>query len=906
MNREKIGRILRPCAAPAAAAAAVLLLMGWLFREFSLYPLGEKNIAWCDMNQQVIPLLMDLKDILAGEGNLLLHMGNAGGMNFWGVFLFFLASPFSLLVAFVDKADMTAFMDVLVLLKMMTAAVTASVFFRKKFPSLGAPANAALSVAYAFCGYTMLFYQNIIWLDMMYIFPLLLLAMDRMLERGRPLLYILALAAMVVVNFYISYMVVLYVLLGAGAYVLLCAPPERRKTAVLTFCVASLAAALLSAAVWLPALLQYLSSGRGGSGLVANLSSGTLLGHYYTKFPLLFCTPLLFVFLPMLPLRDGRRRAQTAAGLLLFLLTLLPVALEPVNKMWHTGDYMSFPVRYGFIPVFLGLALAASAISFIREQNAALGAYRSRVYGLVLSVLAVWALWHVGDYMLERHQGEISAYTQTLWGDADSYAHLLTWFAAALVCCALVAALYRARALSYRVFSVALCALVAVGSLFNGAVYMGSAARDDAYFRQVTDLGGRIEDDSFYRVKVAEKYFDVNLMGAIGYNSLSHYTSLTSRDFMFAMKKLGYSSYWMEVNSNGGTLFSDALLGNAYTVTQEESFAFSRDVVYENNSLRILENAVRLPSALLSAASPEEMAALPSLPRGELQQYLFRELLGSDETLIVPYPVTQQDGVTITQGEFYQLQTTPDGVNTLYYDCYVEGRQSLYFDCFKDISNNLTEEAYHSCRVRVNGVTIDSSYPNQSNNGLLYLGDFEDSYVTVAVTLHKDVTAASFGVFGVDMDVLETAAQQARGTQLQVNGNRITARCTAQEGDSLYLAVPYEAGFTARVNGREAEIYQVNDAFMAVKLQPGENLVELTFLPRGFAAGVAVSAVGAAAIVLWLVLRRWWWPKHAQSPRLAAVGKYASLAAYPLFWLLVGAVVFMVYLFPLAVYFLYH
>ena len=29
---------------------------------------------------------------------------------------------------------------------------------------------AALSVSYAFCGFALLFYQNMVWLDMMYLF----------------------------------------------------------------------------------------------------------------------------------------------------------------------------------------------------------------------------------------------------------------------------------------------------------------------------------------------------------------------------------------------------------------------------------------------------------------------------------------------------------------------------------------------------------------------------------------------------------------------------------------------------------------------------------------------------------------------------------------------------------------
>ena len=112
------------------------------------------------MNQQVVPLLCEFKDILEGKGSLFLNLQNAGGMNFWGVFLFFISSPFTFLVAFVEKWQMMRFANILVLLKIMLCAGCASVFFDRIFPKLRPFFTVLLSISYAFCGYTMLFYQN--------------------------------------------------------------------------------------------------------------------------------------------------------------------------------------------------------------------------------------------------------------------------------------------------------------------------------------------------------------------------------------------------------------------------------------------------------------------------------------------------------------------------------------------------------------------------------------------------------------------------------------------------------------------------------------------------------------------------------------------------------------------------
>lgn len=109
---------------------AVLLIMGFAFYRHGLYPFGDGTVSWCDMSQQVIPLLTDFKDIFTGKDGMFLNFHNAGGMDLWGVFFFFIASPYTLLVLFVDKADIIYLVNILTVLKMMTAAVMAQIYFR--------------------------------------------------------------------------------------------------------------------------------------------------------------------------------------------------------------------------------------------------------------------------------------------------------------------------------------------------------------------------------------------------------------------------------------------------------------------------------------------------------------------------------------------------------------------------------------------------------------------------------------------------------------------------------------------------------------------------------------------------------------------------------------------------------
>ena len=54
----------------AVSSIITILLMMAVYAVFSIFPFGSKTIAWCDLDQQTIPLLMDLKDILNGKGSI--------------------------------------------------------------------------------------------------------------------------------------------------------------------------------------------------------------------------------------------------------------------------------------------------------------------------------------------------------------------------------------------------------------------------------------------------------------------------------------------------------------------------------------------------------------------------------------------------------------------------------------------------------------------------------------------------------------------------------------------------------------------------------------------------------------------------------------------------------------------
>lgn len=868
----------------------VTVIFAIVFAVNKIYPFGSYSISWCDMDQQTIPLLCEFKDVLLGKSDFWFSLKNAGGMNFYGVYLFNLSSPITYLVLFFEKSEMVQAVNVMVVLKIALAALTFAIWLRREVPNANPIIIIAISVGYAFSGYAMLYYQILSWLDTVYLFPILLLGLKMLKEGKSPLVYILSLFACFVCHFYLGYIIVVFICLYGALNSLL--DKENRSAFCKNFLISSIISALLSAIVIIPAFLQYSVSMRGKS-IFQSLAQSTFFPHVETTFPTFLSLLLVAPFI-----LNIAKRVKFELLDILFALMLVPVFIEPIAKAWQTFNYMSFPSRYGFVTVALGLTVATKGIvSITSEDKNIVKAKQNEKIKLLFSGVAFLfcILFSVYSYKYFNANKEVlSAYTKSLWGNENSLKSLLIYYLIPLFFVVLVYV-----ATHYKVMhKIAVYALIAtlflVDAFFSSSVYMVMPATSNSgkynveNYAKVFELEDLIEDDSFYRVKCYNKSFDVNLVGALGYNSLSHYTSLNRESYMMAIKQLGYSSYWMETHSNGGTVFTDALLRNKYTIYSGSSSSS----VYSTQNFYVKENEILFPTAFIISQNGDNVGDI-SLPRWQIQEKLFNRLTGKSG-LYEEYKHTNLSDATLTVKDGKTQIKLSKNKGYIYYNFVVNGTKSIYFDCFDKYSNSLREDVYDSVsRVSVtanNRVTAFTDYPNSSRNGTLYLGRFTNTTVTVKVDVKSDVNALSFGVIGVDNELLESAVNSVIGGDFTVIKDKLTGKITASEGDALFTSFAYDEGYRVKINGKKAETFSVN-GFLAVKLNAGENQVVVDFMPRGFYLGLALFLLGALLCALYLIF-------YKKIQKIKFIEKPSVLAVYAL-GILVGAVI---YLFPVAFY----
>ena len=853
---------------------AVLLFTFW--RGF-YYPFGERSIAWCDMSQQTVPLLAVLRSALRGEGSLFYSFAQAGGVGIFPALCFFVLSPFSLISLCYAPSQLMLAANILVMVKLMTAAFAAAVFFRSFWPRLGLLQASALSVMYALCGFSLMYFQTLTWLDTLIIFPLLIVAFRRLVSEKKPLSFTLLLAALMITGFYMSIMVIIFLLIFSLLWLFCFASEEERPVVAVRFSLSGVCAALLASPVLLPSLMEYLDSAR-SDGVLQALEKISGTGDLNTKLPLLMCAaavlPLCAWYLTEGRRLSGGRRYGFLTGLAAVM--LVPFFAERINAMCNFGSYQAFPCRFAYITTLILLGICAETLCVSEEERALPGAEDGRRKGVsrVLAscapfVMAV-AVLLIDTQLVRRHLKEMSRFSRSLWGNSESLYWLSCAFLVSALAYLLTFALRRNRAISRRVFGAAFALLAVIECGFNSTVYLGniSGAQErwiDAY-NTVASVG---DASGFYRVKTRSKIYDVNWLAALGRNSLGHYTSLTGEDYLFSLKLLGYSGYWMEIGSYGSTDFIDGLLCNRYIIEDDRTVSSPEGF---------------LGLGVLLRDKPSEQPADGS--RFDIQNAIFDELTG-ENGLFEQYEPVYLGGVSIA-GKDGQTRVKLDGSEGyISYHINVKGRRRLYFDCFNALSTKLTEPVNNSFSVTVDGNVLCEKYPSKEQNGILLLGEFEDETVDIVLTVKKSASLRSFGVWGMDCERLEGGTEGVVSGVLDTAKASMSGSFNAADDGWLLVQIPYDGGFTATVNGERVELSRAYGTFMALPVTKGANNVSIRFFPRGMAAGLILFALGAALIVFFST-------PFARKPVLSrgAGCKNALLALYYTY-LIAAIVVFM-------------
>lgn len=623
-----------------AAFVLPLLVTAVVFIQLKIAPFGERTLAVWDANVQYVDFLAYFKKMLSGQVSWSYTFSKTLGGDLAGFVGYYLLSPFNLLVVFFEDAQMPLVFQWIYILKMACSAVTCQYYWNQRGVRLSRW-SVFFSATYALTSYNFAYGYNIMWLDAVIVLPLLAAGIERLAEGKKAALYVAALAAGLLTNYYMGYILCVFSVLYFFAFWYV--SEHRAKRTVLRFFVASMYAAGLSGCVLLPMALSI----RGGKAdftvqndwLEGNFSWSALLRQGITAsfaaediptpgLPPLFCGSLIFLLICLFFLnREIEKRKRRMYGALLAVL-LFCAWSRGMNRFWHGfSEPFGCAYRYIFVLSFLMICMARISWERIRKEE---------------NGKRLMAAWGIGAVFLGL---------SLLYGQADI--KYVVWDACLLLCAVGVFLLKG----GWRVTGVLLLVVLHMADLGqNGKIIWNALMNNEnlnvreyeEHIRALTPVLLRLgeESETGYRLELdysaRRSYNDAMLFD---YDGLSHYSS-TEKIFLEALEERLEISPWAEAETPDE--FADSLLGIRYIVSKREQVK-SYPGVWNVGDYWIYENERALPF-LFGTWEEDDWAEILTKDRtAEWPQYVKAEGLAKEQDDRITCTILMgQDGAMLT------------------------------------------------------------------------------------------------------------------------------------------------------------------------------------------------------------------------------------------------------------------
>ena len=856
----------------------LILLISYLI--FGIYPIGDESVLVLDLNGQYVYYFENLRDAFWGNGSLLNSWSRNLTGEIIGMYAYYLASPFTLVVMLLPRSMMTTSLLIMQMLKVGTAAITFCWYLRNSKKT--APYTALIfGLMYSLMGYMIVQLMDPMWLDGLIYLPIICRGIEKLIDKGSWLLFIIPLALMFIANFYIGWMIAIFCCFYFLAYYFFISmetTPFRFKHMLLSgvkFASGGIIAA--ACAAWLLIPLYYsLSLGKFEFSEpkydfktqfdFIDFFVNLLPNVYDTCRPegstVVYCGVMTILLVPLFFMNNNIRLRQKIGFGVLALTVVLSMYLSTIDLVWHGFQVPNWlPYRYSFTVSFLLLIMAAQAFERIEGIS-----YKE--IGGVFVALAAYVFY------LDKHDSE----------RLDIIAAV--WFT--VVVGAVYALLLYAHKKFYKIkpIPIAIVAFLIIELTVTSTYTMYKIDKDvvysnyDSYNRYIT-LGRNtvekiyeMDDSPVYRI---EKNFHrtVNDPMAFGSFGLSHSSSTLNAAPIQLLRNLGFSYGGHYIKYKGATYITDSIFGIKYVMEKgkavtvdengdktdtpdvAESKHYNDNLVLANGDKKeimyVYENPYALPVGFMADNAITEIAFENWYNPFENQNALFSALLSDEE---------QEFFKEIEIDEILPENAKPStyGSHTKYVPR-IEGSNSHIEFILTAPTEDMIYMYFPSQYEREVNLWLNKEFVDYYYEGgkmcIQPLGHFKEgdelSFITTITEDNNEVLFRDNYFYYLDEKMFTAAIDELKQNPLEIEHfeeHHLKGTITVDKEGVMFTSIAWEPGWTVYVDGEKVEPVKLVDALIGVPLTEGTHTIEMKFFPAGMKLGIIVSLVGIITVIV--------------------------------------------------------
>ena len=810
-----------------------------LYSIYEVYPFGDQAYLRMDCYHQYAPFLKEFYTRMHNGSGLFFAWENGLGVNYWAHYAYYLSSPLNFIILLLPKDYLLEGIGLGIIIKSALASVSFLYYLNSKFENRNV-VRLAFACFYGLSAYMLAYSCNIMWPETYILFPLIMLGVERIASGKGAKLYCAALCLSIFANFYITIIAGIAIVLYFIANLIIHFKEGNVFIKIGRFVLTTVLACMITAVFLLPVYLCLKATPAGAFEFPKEAEFyfgfhelfGRMLVNVNTvqknsDLPNIYGSvlALLLLFLYFANKKISLKSKITKGILVLFL--LFSFQLNVLDYVWHGFHFPnSFPARESFFFIFLLISMGDECY----EKREGLGKIEIIAISSLL-VIGCGFLW----FFLSRE---------------DVVNGLTTYLCSALLMILYGVMLYFSNLTGKRILKALILGVAMIECLSNTlAVGINSTVSRTDYVKdeKIREKAIAYLDEEnadinagFFRIEGLNRKF-MNEAAWDGYKGASYFSSTISGGVKEFYENMGLRHSDVAYSYQGSSPFLTSFFGVKYLLSGEEespgetfrgfTIEDGEDSVYVYENLYPLSIGFAVPNGVDDKLIIEEKKpfrnenAFCSLLLEDSDALLFKILTSYDTEYNKEYKYSSDKSITGT-GTVYHV---PAGKHAFFYVVnYVDSIRVITQDADRKIIDNKKESDLKFRHIIDAGVYDEERYlvfvceddPDVELTFQSYCFQ-EDTYVRLMEKLSED-----------QLKLSSYSSGSLKGT------------ITCSRDETLLLSVPYDDGFTVKVDGQKVTPRAFADAFLSVSLSKGEHSIEVSYIPPGFVKGLIISIAG--------------------------------------------------------------
>ena len=772
--------------------ASIMVIL--IFALKKITPFGGNTILVGDVKNQYLPFFQYYKtSVCDGKLTTFQPYINLGG-SYFGIVSYYLMSPFNLILLLFPLNMMPEALCLIVVLKIgMCGGCFAAYLCYGPFRGNGLR-YVLFSCSYALMSWNMVCYQNVIWLDGIYMLPIMALGVERLLAYKKGELFIISTSLCLLFNYYIAWFNVVFITIYFLVRVLLKDTESRKRIKFLIrFMCCGICSAGLCTFFIIPVVYSLVEGKVQNENYIslkyktAELSSVFKMlipqsynGTYLESGPYIFAGSIIVILCVLYLIFANGGIKPRLIFLSIFLFYFASFTMYPLNTAWHgfTTPAM-IPSRFSYTCSFLMIMYAEFGAESLEKSFVVLKfkdkyASLTKTFTVILTIYTIFELYLNGSYIL-------------------------------------------GKTLEEQFFAI-----------------------KDEYLRIVDTTECFMECDSFdnsYRTYDSQN-FTLNDGMLNGYGMISGYSSAYSNSLSKFYNKVGMGvsrSYDCILRDVGLTPVMADILSVKNIVKCEEEWCYDFAESYGYSELYVNHDAFTplymVSDHLLTYELLDDQYINTYDNPFALQNSIASGLCDSSTPI---FTITQFDKGIESDCETWTSSVNCGGILWMYVPFETDSLDVQYE--YKAEINDGRE-----IRINVNNMSYCICLGNYAKNEPVSIKIYNDGKLGNPVFAFLDLD--KLGGFADSMS-------DNMATDIKCHSSGITANIKSDGNEAILFTYPYSSGLKMYVDGKEVNYSLFMDVFPMTGIGEGTHFVELKYCIPGMRIGLLISAVFAIIIVV--------------------------------------------------------